>query len=176
MGRHWPAVRRLLRRRVLPLSRPCRLRLDLNGKSSSDQDLVCSRGVGAADAGRRGPVASSTTAKAAASTPTWVSRGAPASTKAPVPAGDADEAATAASSKIWEGAAAPSGAARGAKWTGAITTGAGEATSTAPTTASHTRAAHGDLQGFARGQVEVPADQRTSPSPAPRLHHHPARQ
>jgi hypothetical protein len=97
------------------------------------QDLVRASVKGTAAAARRGPVATSTTAKAAASTPTWISRAASAATKSTVPADDAGEAAAAASSKIWEGTAAPSGAARGTKRTNAITTSGEEATSSTTT-------------------------------------------
>jgi hypothetical protein len=42
--------------------------------------------------------------------------------------------------------------------------GADHEGATAPATASHTRAAHDDLQNFARGQVEAAADLGTSPT------------
>jgi hypothetical protein len=96
------------------------------------QDLIDPRIEGAAAAARGGPAATSTTAKAAASTSTWISRAPSAATKAPVSAVDVEggDAAGAASSKIWEGAAAPS-LAEGTKWTDAITAGAEEATTPA---------------------------------------------
>jgi hypothetical protein len=65
--------------------------LAISDLNTGDQDLVCSCVEGAA--ARRGPVATSTTAKAAASTPTWISRAASAATKATVPALGAAEAA-----------------------------------------------------------------------------------
>jgi len=50
--------------------------LAVSGPDTGDQDLVCSCVKGAAATARRGPVATSTTAKAAASTPTWKGRAA----------------------------------------------------------------------------------------------------
>jgi hypothetical protein len=115
--------------------------LAVSGLETGDQDLVGAGVEGAAAAARWGPAATSATAVAAASTATWISRTA-AATKASVPADDVErgDAAGAASSKIWEGAAAPS-LAEGAKWTDAITTGAEEATTPATTAEAPERTA-----------------------------------
>jgi hypothetical protein len=125
------------------------------------QDLVYAGVKGPATTTRIGPVATSTTAKAAASAPTWISRAATASTKATVPADNAGEAAAAASSKIWEGAAAPSSAARGAKRTGAITTGGEEATTSATAAEATERAA------TSSAVTALPAVTSAAPASAP---------